>query len=102
MAKKFALTPLGDRVIVKPEEAKGETKLASGIILPETANKEKLYKGDVVAVGPGRRTDEGKSLSMTVSVGDSVFFKKPWDEPFKVDGQEYYVLTESEILGTIN
>lgn len=98
MAKKFQLMPLGDRVVVRPSEKEGEKKLASGIIIPETVDKEKLLKGEIIAVGPGRRTDEGKHVPIEVKSGDAVFFKKPWDEPIKVDGVEYYVLSESDII----
>ncbi|KKW40345.1 hypothetical protein A3I46_00320 [Candidatus Kaiserbacteria bacterium RIFCSPLOWO2_02_FULL_54_13] len=96
--KKFSLSPLGDRVVVKPAEKAGEKKLASGIIIPETVDKEKLLKGEVVAVGPGRRSDDGKRIPSEVKPGDMVFFKKPWDEPIKVDDVEYYVLPESDII----
>jgi len=98
MAKKLTLKPLGDRVVVRPLEKEGEKKLASGIILPETANKEKLMKGEVITIGSGRRNDEGARISMEVQAGDIVFFKKPWDEPIKIDGVEHYVLSESEII----
>lgn len=98
MTKKFALTPLGDRVVVRPSEKGGEKKLASGIIIPETVDKEKLLKGEVVAVGAGRKNDEGKRIPIEVKPSDIVFFKKPWDEPIKVDGVEYYVLPEAEII----
>ncbi|MDP2665407.1 MAG: co-chaperone GroES [bacterium] len=98
MAKKLSLKPLGDRVVVMPSEKEGEKKLASGIIIPETVDKEKLLKGEIIAVGPGRRNDEGKHLPIEVKPGDTVFFKKPWDEPIKVDGVEYYVLPESDII----
>lgn len=101
MAKKLSLVPLGDRVLVLPEEKGGEKKLASGIILPETVGKDKLMKGEVLAVGPGRKNDDGKVIPVGVSVGDTVFFKKPWDEPIKIDEVEYYLLSESEILGTV-
>ena len=97
MAKKLALQPLGDRVLVRPAEKSGEKKLASGIIIPPSADKEKLLEGEVVAVGPGKRNDAGERMAMEVSVGDTVLFKKPWDEPIKVDGVEYYVLSESDI-----
>ena len=97
MAKKLSLKPLGDRVVVKPSENEGERKLASGIIIPETVDKEKLLTGTVVAVGPGKHNDSGGRMSMEVKVGDSVMFKKPWDEPFKLDGEKYYVLNESDI-----
>lgn len=98
MAKKFSLKPLGDRVVVKPTDTGGEKKLASGIIIPETVNKEKLFTGEVISVGPGRRTDRGERLPIEVKIGDTVFFKKPWDEPIKVEDQEYYVLSETDII----
>ncbi|OGG41074.1 hypothetical protein A2118_02690 [Candidatus Kaiserbacteria bacterium GWA2_50_9] len=98
MAKKLSLQPLGDRVMVKPSEKEGEKKLASGIIIPETVDKEKLLKGEVIAVGPGRKNDEGKRIPIEVKPGDTIFFKKPWDEPIKVEGVEYYVLSESDII----
>jgi chaperonin GroES len=98
MAKKFSLKPLGDRVVVKPSEKEGEKRLASGIIIPEAANKEKLLKGEVIAVGPGRRNDAGERIPIEVKMGDTVFFKKPWDEPIKIDDIEYYVLNESDII----
>jgi chaperonin GroES len=97
MAKKFAFKPLGDRVLVKPDEKTGEQRLASGIIIPETAAKDKLMTGEVIAVGEGRKNDEGKRIPLDVAVGDRILFKKPWDEPVKIDGEEYYVLSETDI-----
>jgi len=97
MAKRLSFTPLGDKVLVKPAEKGGEKKLASGIIIPESADKEKLMQGEVVAVGPGKWGEGGKRLLMEVKVGDTVLFKKPWDEPLKIDGEEHYVLSESDI-----
>lgn len=97
MVKKLALQPLGDRVVVKPEDKGGEKKLASGLIIPETVDKEKLLVGTVMAVGAGKQTESGTRLPLEVKVGDTVLFKKPWDEPFKLDGVEYYVLNESDI-----
>jgi chaperonin GroES len=94
--KKLSVKPLGDRVVVKPLMPAGEKKLASGIILPPS-DKEKPVEGEVIAVGHGRLTDHGIRLPMEVKVGDKVFFKKPWDEPMKIDDVEYYVLSESEI-----
>jgi len=102
MAKKLSLKPLGDRVVVQPSEKEGEKKLASGIIIPETVDKEKLLKGEIVAVGPGRRNDDGKHIPIEVKPGDTVFFKKPWDEPIKLDSIEYYVLSESDVIGVLN
>jgi chaperonin GroES len=98
MAKKFSLKPLGDRVVVRPTSTSGEKKLASGIIIPETVNKEKLFEGEVITVGAGRVNDKGARIPLEVKAGDTVFFKKPWDEPIKLDGEEYYVLPESDIL----
>ncbi len=98
MAKKFSLSPLGDKVVVRPTEKGGEKKLASGIIIPETVDKEKLVKGEVVAIGAGRKNDAGERIALEVAPGDVVFFKKPWDEPIKVEGVEYYVLPESDII----
>jgi chaperonin GroES len=97
MAKKLGFIPLADRVVVKPDSAGGEKKLASGIILPETVEKDKLLTGAVVAVGAGKLAESGARLPLEVAVGDLVVFKKPWDEPLKLDGVEYYVLSESDI-----
>lgn len=96
--KKFSLSPLGDRVIVRPSEKEGEKRLASGIIIPETVNKEKLLTGEVIAIGPGRKNEEGKRVPVEVKPGDTVYFKKPWDEPIKLDDVEYFVLSESDII----
>jgi chaperonin GroES len=94
--KKLSIQPLGDRVVIQPAAASGEKKLASGIILPSDS-KEKPIEGVVVAIGPGRVNDNGFRVPMEVAVGDEVYFKKPWEEPIKIDGVEYYVLSESEI-----
>ena len=98
MTKRFPLTPLGDRIVVQPAEKEGEKKLASGIIIPETVDKEKLLKGKAIAIGPGRRSEAGQRIPIEVKPGDTVFFKKPWDAPIKVDEIEYYVLPESDII----
>ena len=90
----IGFAPLGDRVVIKPTPQ--ETTTSFGIIIPESA-KEKPEQGTVVAVGPGKRTDSGQRVPMDVKVGDKVFFKKPWDEPMKVNGTEYYIIAESEI-----
>jgi chaperonin GroES len=100
MAKNIALTPLGDRVIVEPAEKEGEKTLASGIIIPETVDKEKPAQGTVVAVGPGKYED-GKRLPMQVAVGDRVIFSKYGYDEVKVDDTEYYIIAESNILGII-
>lgn len=100
MAKKLGLMPLGDRIIVVPAEKEGEKKLASGIIIPETADKEKPMKGEVVAVGPGK-FENGARVPMQVKVGDEVVFSKYGYDEVKIDGEEYYILGESQILAII-
>ncbi|TSC71275.1 MAG: chaperonin GroES [Parcubacteria group bacterium Gr01-1014_49] len=101
MAKKFQITPLGDRLVVMPSEKEREKKLASGIIIPETVDKERPAKGTVVAVGPGK-FEEGKRVPLSVKVGDTVLFSKYGYDEVKIDGQEYFVLSESSILGILN
>jgi chaperonin GroES len=99
MATKKALNiePLGDRVVVKPAERE-EKISASGIIIPVASGKEKPEKGTVVAVGPGKWNEDGdERIPMDVKVGDNVYFKKPWDEPIKIEDVEYYVLSASDI-----
>ena len=101
MTKKFSLSPLGDRIVVKPSEKEGEKKLASGIIIPETVDKEKPAQGTVVAVGPGKYED-GKRIPMQVKVADTVLFSKYGYDEVKIEGVEYYILLESSILGVVN
>jgi chaperonin GroES len=100
MAKKLSLTPLGDRIVVKPHGVEGEKKLASGIIIPETVDKEKPAQGVVVAVGQGKYED-GKRLPLQVKVGDTVLFSKYGYDEVKIEGEEYYILAESQVLGII-
>jgi chaperonin GroES len=98
--KKLSIKPLGDRVVVMPDEKEGEKKLASGIIIPETADKEKPMTGEVVAVGPGKYED-GKLVPMGVKVGERVLFGKYSHEEVKVGGEAYYLISESNILAII-
>ena len=100
MTKKLSLTPLGDRIVVKPSEKEGEKVLASGIIIPETVDKEKPAKGEVIAVGAGKY-EEGKRIPLQVKVGDIVLFSKYGYDEVKIEGQEYYILSESNILGIL-
>ena len=100
MAKKMALKPLGDRIVVKPAEKEGEKKLASGIIIPASADKEKPMIGEVIAVGPGK-FDDGKRVPMGVKVGDRVLYAKYGYDEVKIDGEEYYILSESSILAIV-
>jgi len=101
MAKKFKITPLGDRLVVMPSDKEGEKKLPSGIIIPETIDKEKPSKGTVVAVGSGKYED-GAHVPMQVNVGDVVLFSKYGFDEVKIEGQEYYILSESAVLGIIH
>ena len=95
----MSLKPLGDRVIVEPVEK--EEMTAGGIILPETA-KEKPQQGTIVAVGPGRRDEDGDRIPMDVKVGDRVLFAKYAGTEVKLDGDEkVMVLKESDILAVV-
>ena len=98
--KMLSIKPLADRVVVKPAEKGEEKKLPSGIIIPDTVDKEKPAKGTVVAVGPGKYED-GKLVPMNVKIGDKVLFSKYGYDDVKIDGEEYYILSESSILGIL-
>jgi chaperonin GroES len=89
---------LADRLLVKPIEE--EEKTPGGIVLPETA-KEKPQKGEVLAVGPGARDDEGNRIAMDVSVGDNVLFAKYGGTEIKLDGDKLLILRESDILAIL-
>lgn len=97
---KINLQPLGDRVLVKPEEVE-DKKSPGGIIIPDTAQKEKPERGRVVAVGPGKRGDGGELIPVSVKVGDTVMFSKYGYDEIKIDEEEYYIVSESNILGVI-
>jgi len=90
--------PLHDRVLVKRIES--ETKTASGIIIPDSA-KEKPMEGEVMAVGSGQRNEAGQIVSMDVKAGDRVLFAKWSGTEIKIDGQEYIVMKESDIMGVM-
>jgi chaperonin GroES len=91
--------PLRDRIIV--ERVEEETKTAGGLIIPDTAKKEKPQRGEVIAVGNGKRTEEGKVLKLDVKVGDQVLFGKYSGNEIKIDGKEYLMMREDDILGVI-
>lgn len=97
------LSPLGDRVIVRPLSAEeAGTTTASGIIIPDTA-KEKPEQGTVIAVGPGKWNEDGDGrVPVSVSVGDKVMFSKYGFDEIKIKGVTYYVIGESNILAIIN
>ena len=92
------IRPLHDRVIVKRVEAERTT--ASGVVLPDSAG-EKPDQGEVLAVGPGKRDDNGKQVALDVKVGDRVLFGKYAGQAVKVDGQEVLVMREEDIMGVI-
>lgn len=92
------IRPLHDRVIVKRVDA--ETRTASGIYIPEAAS-EKPDQGVVLAVGPGKRDEAGKLIPMDVKVGDRILFGKYSGQNVKVDGDEYLVMREEDIMGVL-
>lgn len=92
------LKPLADKIVIKPIT---QEETASGIIIPETVDKEKPEKGEVVAVGPGKLLDNGTRAQMEVKVGDKVLFTKYSPHEVKSNGQELLVLSESDILAVI-
>ncbi len=91
----FKMQPLADRLVVKPIAREEVTK--GGIVLPDTA-KEKPQEGEILAVGPGRMTDDGKRIPMDVKVGDIVLYSKYGGTEIKVEGEELIILRESDIL----
>ncbi len=94
----MSVKPLEDRVLVKPAEA--ETKTASGIFLPESS-KEKPVRGQIVAVGPGKRLDNGKRGEMSVRKGDTVVYGKYAGTEVEIKGVKHLILRESELLGVV-
>lgn len=93
------LKPLADRVVVKPLP-KTET-VKGGIVIPDTVEKERPEKGEIIAVGPGKLLDDGKRAPMSVKVGDKVMFKKYGPDEIKIDGVDYLVLDESDIIALL-
>jgi chaperonin GroES len=94
----MALRPLHDRVIVKRLD--NERKTASGIVIPESA-AEKPDQGEVIAVGPGKKTEDGKVLPVDLKKGDKILFGKYAGQAVKVDGEELLVIREEEVLAVI-
>lgn len=95
---KLNLKPLGDRVVIKKLDA--EEKTAGGIVIPDTA-KEKPQRGEVLAVGPGKTGEDGKKQPMELKQGDKVLFAKYSGTEVKIDGVEYVILGEKDILAVI-
>jgi chaperonin GroES len=92
------MKPLADRVVIKPSPADEKTK--GGIILPDTA-KEKPVMGEVVAVGPGKVTDEGKKIPPEVKVGDKVLYGKYSGTEVTIDGDEYLIMREADVFAIV-
>ena len=92
------IRPLNDRILVKRLES--EEKTAGGIIIPDSA-KEKPAEGEIVAVGPGKLTDKGERVAMDVKAGDRVLFSKYGGTDVKIDGQDYLIMREDDILGVV-
>jgi chaperonin GroES len=93
------LKPLNDHVVVKPAKENEVTK--SGIVLPDTIDKERPEKGEVIAVGEGKLLDNGQRAPMSVKIGDKVMFKKYSPDEIKIDDEEYLILSQSDILAII-
>jgi chaperonin GroES len=92
------INPLGDRIVIKPSPAEEKTK--GGIILPDTA-KEKPVVGEVVAAGPGRKSDDGKLVPLDLKAGDKVLYGKYSGTEVTFDGQEYLIMRESDIFAKV-
>jgi chaperonin GroES len=93
------IQPISDHILIEP--IKEEEKTKSGILLPETAEKEKPEQGKVIAVGPGKRTEEGKIIPLSVKIGQKVLFTKYGPNEIKVDEKEYLIAKEEDILAII-
>lgn len=93
------LRPLGDRLIVSAGSKEEIT--ASGLVLPDTASKERPEQGEIIAIGPGRLDDKGNRIALSVKVGDTVVFKKYSPDEVKVGDKEYLVISESDVLAVI-
>ncbi len=92
----MTLKPLYDNIIVK--QLKEEEVTKSGIVLPDTINKEKPQQGEVIAIGPGKKDNNGKIVEMSVKVGDKILFNRYSPNEIKIDDEEYLVMRESDVL----
>src|SRR3989338_3464790 len=96
---KIRIQLLGDRVLVRPEEAMRKT--ASGIIIPDTAKQEKATRGTVLAVGPGRMNDDGNVLPMSLKVGQKIYFNPGWESEIEIDAEKLHLIHESDVKAII-
>ena len=99
IVKHMKIIPLSDHILIEP--IKSEEKTKGGILLPETAEKERPEQGKVVAVGPGRKTAKGMIIPLNVKVGDKVLFTKYGPNEIKVEDKEYLIAKEEDILAII-
>jgi chaperonin GroES len=100
--KKMKIFPLADRVLIKQADEKDQNeKNKFGIIIPDTVNKEKSEQGEVVALGTGKKDENGKDVPFNVKVGDTVIFSKYGYDEVTIDGQEYVMVKEENILAII-
>lgn len=101
MAKKVPIRPLGDRILVQEIESEDQERTTeAGIIIPDTVKKDKGAKhGEVVAVGPGKRDEDGEYMSVEVKVGDEVLFN--WGDEVQIGEETYHIVNESSILGVV-
>jgi chaperonin GroES len=93
------LKPTDDHIVVKADQSEEKTK--SGIYIPSTASKERPQMGEVVAVGPGKMSEDGKRLTMEVKVGDKVLFSKYGPSEVKIDGEELLILNQGDVLAIV-
>ena len=98
-ATKVDIKPLGDRVVVESVEQAPTS--AGGVILPDTA-KEKPQEGMIIAVGPGRKTDKGETIKMDLKAGDRVIYSKYSGSEIKLEGKEYLIISEKDVLAIVN
>jgi chaperonin GroES len=94
----MSIQPLEDRIVVRPAEA--EERTASGLVIPDSA-KEKPQQGEVIAVGPGRRSDTGDLIPLDIAVGDTVVYSKYGGTEIAIDGEDVLILAGRDILATI-
>lgn len=93
------IKPLNDKIIIKPIAQDEVTK--SGIVLPDTIDKEKPERGEVIAIGPGKLLENGQRAQMSVKVGDKIMFKKYGPDEIKVDDEELLVISEEDVIGIL-
>ncbi len=96
---KINIHPVGDGVLIRPEDTMKKT--ASGIIIPDAAKQEKPTRGVVVAVGPGKMNDDGKIIPMSIKVGQKVYFNPGWESEIETDEEKFYLIHESDVKAVI-